>query len=215
MSDEKTAEQNADEIKDCKADGQNVSAGVTGKEKSEVSGEELKGEEKPEKTEEESKEDKETGSRKKLEEELAKKDAQLGEYIELAQRVKAEFDNYRKRTAREKEQLYSDIRGDIILKFLPVLDNLERAGSQTSEVSDLSSVIDGMNMILKQFKDILAKEGVEEIEADGKNFDPNLHNAVMHIEDESAGNNTIVEVFQKGYKLKDKVLRHSMVKVAN
>lgn len=176
--------------------------GPQGSDKPEEAGQKPNGDEKKDLTEE-------------LEQEAAKKDQQLREYVELARRIKAEFDNYRKRTAKEKEQLYGNMKGEIMVKFLPVLDNLERAVSQTSESSDLGSVIDGMNMILKQFRDILAKEGVEEIEADGRNFDPNLHDAVMHIEDESVGKNTIVGVFQKGYRLNDKILRHSMVKVAN
>jgi Molecular chaperone GrpE (heat shock protein) len=150
-----------------------------------------------------------------LKKQLLQKDEELKGHIELAQRVKAEFDNYRKRTAREKEQLYSDITGDIITRLLPVIDNLERAISTSSEGSDSKAIISGMEMILKQFKDILAKEGIEEIEASGKEFDPQYHNAVMHIEDEAYGSNTIAEVFQKGYRLKDKVIRHSMVKVAN
>ncbi|HBM79771.1 MAG: nucleotide exchange factor GrpE [Clostridiales bacterium] len=148
-----------------------------------------------------------------LDSELKEKDKQLSQYIELAQRIKAEFDNYKKRTIREKEQLYTDISANVILKLLPVVDNLERAVS--SDASDGKSILEGLKMILKQIKDVLCKEGVEEIQSVGKNFDPNLHNAVMHIEDKSYKANTIVEEFQKGYKLKDKVIRHSMVKVAN
>lgn len=151
----------------------------------------------------------------RLKDELKKKDDELTEYIELAQRVKAEFDNYKKRTAREKEQLYTDVSGDIICKLLPVMDNLERAISTSSDNSDAGTLMSGMEMILKQFKDVLRKEGLEEIESSGQKFDPMLHNAVMHVEDESLGQNEIVEVFQKGYKLKDKIIRHSMVKVAN
>lgn len=151
----------------------------------------------------------------KLKEQLEKKDSELEKYIELAQRVKAEFDNYKKRTAREKEQLYADITGDVISKLLPVIDNLERAVSTSSDISDAGSLISGMEMILKQFKDVLSKEGLEEIDCAGQEFDPRYHNAVMHVEDESLGENEIVEVFQKGYKIKDKIIRHSMVKVAN
>lgn len=151
----------------------------------------------------------------KLNEQLKKKDGELKEYIELAQRVKAEFDNYKKRTAREKEQLYTDISGDIISKLLPVVDSLERAVSSSPDGSDSGTLMDGMEMILKQLKDVLKKEGLEEIESSGKKFDPRFHNAVMHVEDESLGQNEIVEVFQKGYKLKGKIIRHSMVKVAN
>lgn len=148
-----------------------------------------------------------------LKEELGKKDGQLNEYIELAQRVKAEFDNYRKRVSKEKEQLYVDVKGDIISELLPVIDNMERAVS--TEAADADSVLEGVRMVLKQFMDILSKQGLEEIQALGNQFDPAYHNAVMHIEDESYDSNTVAEVFQKGYKLKDKVVRHSMVKVAN
>lgn len=144
---------------------------------------------------------------------LEDKEKELSEYIELAQRVKAEFDNYKKRTVREKEQLNVEIKCDVISSILPVIDNLMRAVS--SEPSENGGVIEGVRMIIKQFMDILAKQGLEEIEASGQEFDPAYHNAVMHIDDESYGSNYIVEVFQKGYKLKDRVIRHSVVKVAN
>lgn len=148
-----------------------------------------------------------------LKKELESKEKELSGYIDLAQRIKAEFENYKKRTMKEKDQLYTDITGDIVFKLLPVIDNLERAAS--SDTTDAGSISEGLKMILKQFKDILGKEGVQEIEAMGKEFDPNYHDAVMHVEDESQGAGVIVEVFQKGYKIKDKVIRHSMVKVAN
>jgi molecular chaperone GrpE len=150
-----------------------------------------------------------------LKEQLEKKENELKEYIELSQRVKAEFDNYRKRTAKEKEQLYCDIIGEIITKFFPVIDNLERALISASDLSDISKLSEGVDMTVRQFKDILAKEGIEEIDSINQEFDPNFHNAVMHVEDESLNSNTVVEVFQKGYKIKDRVLRHCMVKVCN
>lgn len=146
---------------------------------------------------------------------LKKKDDELKTYIELAQRVKAEFENYKKRTLKEKEQLYTDTSADIITKLLPVVDNMERALSSAMESKDTDKLIEGLEMISKQLKDILSKEGVEEIPAENEQFDPNFHNAVMHVEDESYSSNTIAEVFQKGYKIKDKILRYSMVKVAN
>lgn len=148
-----------------------------------------------------------------LKKQLQEKDNELRAYTELAQRVKAEFDNYKKRIAKEREQQYTDITGDIIFKFLPIIDNLERAISVNSD--DSSIIADGIEMILKQFKEILSKEGVEEIEALGQQFNPYYHEAVMHIEDEEYESNAITEVFRKGYKIKDKILRHSMVKVAN
>ncbi len=149
----------------------------------------------------------------KLKKQLEEKENELNGYIDIAKRIKAEFENYKKRTLREKEQLYTDITGEIVSKFLPVIDNLERAAASDSE--DVESMSKGLKMILKQFNDVLSKEGVEEIEAMGKEFDPNLHNAVMHTTDESVDEGVIVEVFQKGYKIKDKVIRHSVVKVAN
>lgn len=158
-------------------------------------------------------ENKSNGEIDKLKKQLEEKENELNGYIDIAKRIKAEFENYKKRTLREKEQLYTDITGEIVSKFLPVIDNLERAAASDSE--DVESMSKGLKMILKQFNDVLSKEGVEEIEAMGKEFDPNLHNAVMHTTDESVDEGVIVEVFQKGYKIKDKVIRHSVVKVAN
>lgn len=126
-------------------------------------------------------------------------------------RLSAEYDNYRKRTAKEKEGIYTDSCVDVLKEILPVIDNLERALAADGSNGDLKK---GVEMTLKQFNDALEKLNVEEIPADG-NFDPNLHNAVMHIESDEFGENEIAEVFQKGYKRGDKVLRYSMVKVAN
>ena len=127
-------------------------------------------------------------------------------------RLAAEYDNYRKRTAREKEHLYNDAKIDTIKPFLAVLDNLER-GVQQFEEGDPHR--QGMDLICKQFMEVLGQMGVTEIPALGQPFDPEKHNAVMHTEDESAGENTVVEVFQKGFMIGDKVLRFAMVKVAN
>ena len=127
-------------------------------------------------------------------------------------RLAAEYDNYRKRTTREKENVYGTAKADTIKPFLAVLDNLER-GVQQFEESDGHR--QGLEMICKQFIDVLGQMGVTEIPALGQPFDPEKHNAVMHTEDESAGENTIVEVFQKGFMIGDKVLRFAMVKVAN
>lgn len=148
-----------------------------------------------------------------LKSQLEEKEKELSQYIELAQRVKAEFDNYKKRTIREKEQLNIEIKCDLISEILPVIDNLARAVS--SESSEGGGILDGVRMIIKQFMDILAKQGLEEIDACGKEFDPAYHNAVMHITDESYDSNIVAEVLQKGYKINDRVIRHSMVKVAN
>ena len=142
-------------------------------------------------------------------EQLAKVLAEANDkYLRLA----AEYDNYRKRTAREKEHLYGDAKIDTIKPFLAVLDNLERGVSQFEEGDGHRQ---GMELICKQFSEVLTKLGVTEIPALGEKFDPEKHNAVMHAEDESVGENTIVEVFQKGFMIGDKVLRFAMVKVAN
>ena len=127
-------------------------------------------------------------------------------------RLAAEYDNFRKRTAREKEHVYDDARIDTIKPFLGVLDNLERGVTQFEEGDPHRQ---GMEMICKQFQEVLTKLNVAEIPALGEKFNPEVHNAVMHTEDENAEENTIVEVFQKGYTLGDKVLRFAMVKVAN
>ena len=140
---------------------------------------------------------------------LAKMVADVNDkYLRLA----AEYDNYRKRTAKEKESVYGDAKADTIKPLLAVYDNLERGIAQYDE-SDVHR--QGLELILRQFTETLTKLGVTEIEAKGQPFDPGLHNAVMHVEDETAGENTVVEVFQKGFMLGDKVLRFAMVKVAN
>ena len=124
-------------------------------------------------------------------------------------RMMAEYDNFRKRSAKEKEGVYTDAYSDCIANLLPILDNLERAGGS----DNLEAVKKGLEMTAKAFADALEKMGVSEVET--KTFDPNLHNAVMHVEDETLGESEIVEVFQKGYIKGDKVIRYAMVKVAN
>lgn len=127
-------------------------------------------------------------------------------------RLMAEYDNYRKRSQKEREALYGDIKADVLNKFLPVYDNLVRALDQPTEDEAYRK---GVEMIMAQFNKTMENLGVTEIESIGKSFDPNLHNAVMHVDDETKGENEIVEVFQKGFKLGDKVIRFAMVKVAN
>lgn len=127
-------------------------------------------------------------------------------------RLMAEYDNYRKRSQKEREALYGDIKADVLNKFLPVYDNLVRALDQPTEDEAYRK---GVEMIMAQFNKTMENLGVTEIESVGQPFDPNLHNAVMHVEDETKGENEIVEVFQKGFKLGDKVIRFAMVKVAN
>ncbi len=146
---------------------------------------------------------------KKLEEELAAAKAEAQEINDKYLRMLAEYDNFRKRSAKERESIYGDAYADALLSVLPVLDNLERADA----CKESDALAKGLELTLKSFYDTLAKMGVEEIEA--KTFDPNFHNAVMHIEDENYGENEIVEVLMKGYKKDDKVIRYAMVKVAN
>ena len=127
-------------------------------------------------------------------------------------RLAAEYDNYRKRTTKEKESTYVDAKVDTIKPFLDVYDNLVRGAAG---LEDGDSHKQGLEMIAKQFLTVLEKLGVTEIEAEGQPFDPEKHNAVMHVEDENYGENTVVEVFQKGFMLGEKVIRFAMVKVAN
>ena len=124
-------------------------------------------------------------------------------------RMMAEYDNFRKRSAKEKEGIYADAFSDCVSSILPILDNLERAAA----FDQLEGLKKGLEMTVKAFDDALNKMGITEIET--KAFDPNLHNAVMHVEDENLGEGEIVEVFQKGYQKGDKVIRYAMVKVAN
>lgn len=144
-----------------------------------------------------------------------KKDKSEQKVEELTDRLKrtmAEFDNFRKRTEKEKSSMYIIGAKDIVEKILPVVDNFERGLAQAPEDD---SFAEGMKMIYRQMMTAFDEMGVKPIEAVGKEFDPNLHNAVMHVEDESVGENIVVEEFQKGYTYKDFVVRHSMVKVAN
>ena len=127
-------------------------------------------------------------------------------------RLLAEYDNYRKRTQKEKDSLYADIKSDTVAKFLPVYDNLVRALAQNTEDEAYRR---GVEMIMTQFNTTLEKLGATRIESLGQKFDPSLHNAVMHVEDEEKGENEIVEVFQEGFMMGEKVIRFAMVKVAN
>ena len=134
--------------------------------------------------------------------------AEKDRYLRLA----AEYDNYRKRSAKERESIYQDVRADTVTKFLPVYDNLVRALNQATCDEAYRK---GVEMIMTQLRDILSRMGVTEIEALGQKFDPALHNAVMHEEDETKGEGEIVQELQKGFKMGDKVIRFAMVKVAN
>ena len=149
----------------------------------------------------------------KKKEKKDKKDEKIEELTDKLARQMAEFDNYRKRTEKEKASMYLVGARDVVEKILPVVDNFERGLTAAKDAED--PFVDGMNKIYKQLTTVLSDMGVTAIESVGKEFDPNLHNAVMHVEDDSVGENIIVEEFQKGYKYKDSVVRHSMVKVAN
>lgn len=150
---------------------------------------------------------------KKEQDELKKSQEELKKQKELLLRTAAEYDNYRKRSEREKSAVYADATSAAVAEFLSVADNLERALAQKDcGVEDLRK---GVEMVGAQLKGALAKLGVTEMGAVGDAFNPDLHNAVSHVEDENAGDNTIVQVFQKGYQMGDKVVRHAMVQVAN
>ncbi len=159
--------------------------------------------------------DEKTDSKDEVVDEKAELEKKANDYLDRYQRTLAEFDNFRKRTMKEKASMYDDGVRDSVLKLIPVVDNFERAVSAVSEEEKESGLYKGIEMVLKQFTEILTSLGVQEIEAEGKAFDPNLHNAVMHIEDENFGENEIAAVLQKGYICKDKVIRPSMVQVAN
>ena len=151
----------------------------------------------------------------KKKEKKDKKDEQIAELTDKLKRQLAEFENFRNRTDKEKSQMYAVGAKDVIEKILPVIDNFERGLKSIPEDQKDGPVASGMEMIYKQLITVLSDLGVTPIEAVGQEFDPNLHNAVMHAEDEGLGENIVAEEFQKGYKYKDTVLRHSMVKVAN
>ncbi len=144
-----------------------------------------------------------------------KKDELIEELTDKYKRTFAEFDNFRKRSEKEKASMYEIGAKDIIEKILPVVDNFERGFKAVSEEEKNTPFAEGMDKIYKQLLTTLNDCGVNEIEAEGKEFDPNLHNAVMHIEDEAFGDNEVIAVLQKGCMYKESVVRHSMVKVAN
>ena len=143
-------------------------------------------------------------------------ETKVKEWEDKYMRLYAEYDNFQKRSKREKDARYADAVVDVVAEILPVADNLERALAVEVEGDEAKKVLEGVRMVKKQMDDILAKLEVSEIAAVGEEFDPNVHNAVMHVEDENITDNTVVEEFMKGYRYKgDRVIRHSMVKVAN
>ena len=177
-------------------------------------------EEEASKETEESQDTKDTESKEKKKffakkEKKDKKDEKIEELTDRLTRQMAEFDNFRKRTERENSQMYEIGAKDIIEKILPVIDNFERGLAAVPEESKEDPFVEGMEKIYKQIMTTLEGVGVKPIEAVGQEFNPDFHNAVMHVEDEEAGENIITEEFQKGYMYHDSVVRHSMVKVAN
>lgn len=166
----------------------------------------------------EEKEESEDSSGKKLfgkKNKKDKKDEKIEELTDKLTRQMAEFDNFRKRTEKEKSQMYEIGAKDIIDKILPIVDNFERGLGAVTEEEKEDPFVQGMEKVYKQLMTTLDGIGVKPIEAVGKEFNPDFHNAVMHVEDEELGENIIAEEFQKGYMYHDSVVRHSMVKVAN
>ena len=148
----------------------------------------------------------------KLNDDLKLQKEKADEYFDSLKRNMAEFDNFKKRMLKEKNLMYGSVVCDVLSDLLPVLDNFNQALSNKCEDETFKN---GIEMIKSQFEDTLKKLGLEEIEAEGKTFNPELHEAVMHVEDENYGEKEIVEVLRRGYKYQDKVIRHTMVKVAN
>ena len=146
-------------------------------------------------------------------EESDSKDVEIQTLKDSLQRLQADFNNFRRRTQQEKESLSIYANEKMVIDLLPVIDNMERALEACDDKE--SDMYKGIELVYKQLKDTLSKFSVEEIAEQNEEFDPNLHNAVMHIEDENLGKNAVAEVFQKGYKKDDKIIRHTMVKVAN
>ncbi len=161
-----------------------------------------------EETAETTEEVKEEKYSKKAEKEIEALNKKISEYDDRYLRLAAEYDNYRKRSTKEKSDAYADAYCDAVKAILPLADSLDKA-------MEFSPDDDGIKALHKQFDDIMSKIGVSAIESDGKEFDPNLHNAIMHEDDETLGENIVVQTFQKGYTFGEKVIRHAMVKVVN
>ena len=166
--------------------------------------------EKPEEAEKETNSD---GEKDSLDSEIENIRNQLSQVNDKLLRTLAEYDNYRKRTQKEKEAIYSDSKSEIVMKLLPVIDNFERA--EKTEQPDFETYKKGIDMIFTQLTEAMKSLGVESFGETGDGFDPNMHNGVMHVDDENLGENVIADVFMKGYKMGDKVLRPATVKVAN
>jgi len=148
-----------------------------------------------------------------LEKDLASADKEAEEYLDYLKRLKAEFENYKKRSLKEREKMAKLAIEDLIKELLPVMDDLERALNSTKQSKDLSVLMEGVGMTLGQLKNVLKKQGLEEIKAEGEEFNPYLHEAVMQVSFSKYPDNLVVEEMRKGYKLNDRILRPSMVKV--
>ena len=208
-SDEEKDSGNGDEEKASGNGDEETDPGTGEEEKDSENGEEEPG------TEKAAKNEKDGFFGRKYKKELAKKEEELNALKDRYMRTLAEYENYRKRTEKEKADIYTYAVKDVMTKMLPILDNLERGLALIPEESKADPVAEGMDKICKQFQKTLQDIGVKPIEAEGKEFDPNLHNAVMHVEDGNLGENIVAEELQKGYTYKESVVRHSMVKVAN
>ena len=175
-------------------------------------------EEEQQEPEEETAEAEETAKKsffKKKEKKKDKKDIQIEELTDRLKRTMAEFDNFRKRTEKEKSAMFDMGAKTIVEKILPIVDNFERGLAAVPVENKEDAFVDGMDKVYKQLMKTLEEAGVKPIEAVGKEFDPNFHNAVMHVENEELGENVVAAEFQKGYTYKETVVRHSMVQVAN
>jgi molecular chaperone GrpE len=147
-----------------------------------------------------------------LKQQLSEKEAELAEAKEKYLRMAAEYENYRKRSQKERDGIYTDAVSDVIGAILPIADNLERAAQYKDEPE---KVAEGLAIVSKSLADMLSKFGIEQFGEPGETFDPNLHNAIMHVEDEAYGEGEILDVFQRGYRKGDKIVRYAMVRVAN
>ena len=213
-SQEEMVKEAVEEAKKAAADQENAETDKeeTAEGQEEAKEEDVKEGEDTEETQQEKQGDKKFFGRKNKKD---KKDEKIEELTDKLTRQMAEFDNFRKRTEKEKSQMYEVGAKDIIEKILPVVDNFERGLAAVAEEDKEHPFMQGMDKVYKQLMTTLDEIGVKPIEAVGQEFNPDFHNAVMHVEDEEAGENIIVEEFQKGYLYRDTVVRHSMVKVAN
>lgn len=150
-----------------------------------------------------------------LETQVEQLEKEKTEITDSYKRLAAEFDNFRKRTIREKDEIFKNATSSLIEAFLPVMDSMEMAKASVDDNAEKAALKKGIELVYRQFSEVLDKLDIDEIECLGENFDPELHNAIMHVEDEQYSENEVVEVLQKGYIFKEKVIRHSLVKVAN